>query len=109
MGTAAWESDGCDPTCTVPIPTTTRDVPPFHFSVKADLLSIIRCGLVEATTCIKVQNRGTGKTSGTKGLEAGGEGVNSPRCREPILFRDAQNLTLAAVPAVMKKAVETAV
>ena len=24
MGTAAWESDGCDPTCTVPIPRALR-------------------------------------------------------------------------------------
>jgi len=59
-------------------------------SAKADHLSIIQCGHETTTLRKQVQNRGSGKASGSKGLNVG---ILSGTASS-VLFRDAQNLAL---------------
>jgi len=56
------------------------DVPPFHFSVRADHLSIIQPRLLETRRANKVQKRGTGKASGSKVRVSGVASLRNSCC-----------------------------
>jgi len=62
------------------------DVPPFHFSVRADHLSIILRRLFKTERANKVQKRGTGKASGSKVRVSGVASLRNSCCVASALF-----------------------